>query len=141
MRYLVDTNIPSEFTRQLPEQRVADFVRQTGTDNLFLSVLTIGEIRKGIDLLPSGQKKNELVVWLETDVRLWFAGRILPVTEQVAEKWGALAAESKKQGKALSVIDGLIAATAIERQLSLITRNTRDFAGLGLTLINPWDAP
>jgi len=81
------------------------------------------------------------VVWLETDVRLWFAGRILPVTEQVAEKWGALAAESKKQGKALSVIDGLIAATAIERQLSLITRNTRDFAGLGLTLINPWDAP
>ena len=74
--YLVDTNIPSEFTRQQPDLRVADFIRKAGRANLFLSVMTIGEICKGIDLLPASQKRTGLQAWLDIDVRSWFTGRI-----------------------------------------------------------------
>lgn len=90
--YLVDTNIPSELTRQQPDVRVTDFIRKAGKENLFLSVMTIGEICKGIDLLPVSHKRVALQGWLDIEVRAWFAGRILPVTEAIAERWGHLAA-------------------------------------------------
>ena len=138
--YLVDTNIPSELTRQQPTAVVADFLRNADKTKLFLSVMTIGEICKGIDLLPISQKRNDLQDWLEGEVRAWFADRILPVSESIAERWGHLAAGARRQGAALAVVDGVIAATALEHQLTLVTRNTRDFAGLGVTLINPWDS-
>ena len=137
--YLVDTNIPSEFTRQQPDARVADFIRRAGKENLFLSVMTVGEICKGIDLLPVSQKRSTLQDWLDIDVRSWFAGRILPVTETIAERWGHLAAAARKQGVTLAVVDGVIAATAIEHNLTLVTRNTKDYVGLGVDLLNPWD--
>ena len=86
--YLVDTNIPSDFTRDQPEARVAHFIRNAGKQNLFLSVMTLGEICKGIDLLPVSRKRSDLQEWLEIDVRSWFAGRIHPVTETIAERWG-----------------------------------------------------
>jgi toxin FitB len=101
-RYLVDTNIPSELTRENPDARVSDFLRNAGREYIFLSVMTIGEICKGIDLLPPGQKRNALQDWLEADVRSWFVGRILPVTEDIAERWGHLAAAAKQQGHALA---------------------------------------
>jgi predicted nucleic acid-binding protein len=137
---LVDTNIPSEFTRQQPDLRVAGFIRKAGQKNLFLSVMTLGEICKGIDLLPASQKRTGLQDWLEFDVRSWFAGRILPVTETIAERWGHLAAAAKKQGVTLAVVDGVIAATALEHDLTVVTRNVRDFTGLGVMVLNPWDA-
>ena len=136
--YLVDTNIPSEFTRQQPDARVADFIRRAGKENLFLSVMTVGEICKGIDLLPVSQKRSTLQDWLDIDVRSWFAGRILPVTETIAERWGHLAAAARKQGVTLAVVDGVIAATAIEHNLTVVTRNTKDYFGLGVGLLNPW---
>ncbi len=136
--YLVDTNIPSEFTRDQPDARVAKFIGDAGQQNLFLSVMALGEIRKGIDLLPVSQKRTELQEWLDTEVRAWFAGRILPVTEAIAERWGQLAAAARKQGVTLAVVDGVIAATALEHGLTLVTRNTKDFAPLGVTLLNPW---
>jgi toxin FitB len=139
--YLVDTNIPSELTRQQPEARVADFIRKASKENLFLSVMTIGEICKGIDLLPPGQKRTALERWLDIEVRAWFARRILPVTEVIAERWGRLAASAKKQGITLAVVDGVIAATAMEHGLTLVTRNTKDYAGLGISLLSPWDLP
>jgi toxin FitB len=83
--YLVDTNIPSELTRETPDKRVATFLRNAGKESVFLSVMTIGEIRKGIDMLPVSQERNTLQSWLDVDVRSWFAGRILPVTESIAE--------------------------------------------------------
>ena len=138
--YLVDTNIPSEFTRPQAAPRVADFVRKTGKENLFLSVMTVGEICKGIDLLPASQKRAGLQDWLNIDERTWFAGRILTVTETIAERWGHLAAAARMQGVTLAVVDGVIAATAIEHDLTLVTRNVKDFAGLGVGLLNPWDA-
>ena len=82
----LDTNIPSELTRAQPDARVVSFIRRTGQENLFLSVMTIGEIRKGIDGLAVSQKRKELEDWLEVDLRTWFSGRILPVTETIAER-------------------------------------------------------
>lgn len=139
--YLVDTNIPSELTRDQPDARVADFIRNAGKQNLFLSVMTIGEICKGIDLLPASKKRASLESWLEIQVREWFAGRILPVSEAIAERWGHLSAAARKRGVTLAVVDGVLAATAIEHGLILVTRDTNDYAGLGVTLLNPWNQP
>ena len=136
--YLVDTNIPSELTRPQPDVRVAAFIQAAGRDNLFLSVMTIGEISKGIDLLPAGQKRTALQRWLEIDVRRWFGPRILPVTEAIAERWGHMAAAARMQGVTLAIVDGIIAATSIEYGLALVTRNVRDYEGIGVALVNPW---
>lgn len=138
-QYLVDTNIPSELTREKPDARVAAFLANTGKSSVFLSVLTIGEICKGIATLPASQKRATLQGWLDTDVRSWFAGRILPVTEAIAERWGYLAAAAKQQGMTLAVVDGVIAATALHHDLTVVTRNVKDFAGLGVDVFNPWD--
>jgi predicted nucleic acid-binding protein len=138
--YLVDTNIPSELTREIPDARVAAFLEKAGRESVFLSVMTVGEICKGIDMLPVSQKRNALQDWLDMDVRSWFAGRIIPVTESIAERWGHLAAAAKRKGVTLAVVDGVLAATALEHDLTLVTRNLRDFAVAGVVLLNPWDA-
>lgn len=139
--FLVDTNIPSELTRSQPEARVEDFIRKAGQANLFLSVMTIGEIRKGIDALPLSRKRSELEQWLAIDVRQWFSGRILPVTDAIAERWGQLAAAAKRNGIIIGVVDGVIAATALEHDLTVVTRNVRDFARMGVSVLNPWEQP
>lgn len=138
--YLVDTNVPSELTREKPDARVAAFLGNAGKSSLFLSVMTIGEICKGIATLPPSQKRTGLQDWLDTAVRSWFAGRILPVTEEIAERWGHLAAGAKEKGMTLAVVDGVIAATALHHDLTIVTRNTKDFAGLGVEVFNPWEA-
>jgi predicted nucleic acid-binding protein len=138
--FLVDTNIPSELTRDKPDPRVTVFLVDAGKASVFLSVMTIGEISKGIASLPIGQKRASLQDWLDIDVRSWFAGRVLPVTEAIAELWGHLAATAKQQGQSLAVVDGLIAATAVHHELTLVTRNVADFSNLGLILLNPWQA-
>lgn len=139
--YLLDTNIPSELTRQYPDTRVIDFVRNASREKLFLSVMTIGEICKGIDLLPASHKRTALEGWLDVHVRTWFAGRIFPVTEAIAARWGHLASAAKKQGISLAVVDGIIATTALEHALTLVTRNTKDYGNLGISLLSPWDLP
>lgn len=136
--YLVDTNIPSELTRIAPDLRVESFLQGVDRQSVFVSVMTVGEICKGIATLPPGKRRAALQHWLDVDVRSWFAGRILPVDEAVAERWGNLAATSKQQGFGLAVIDGIIAATALHHGLTLVTRNTKDFANLGVTMIDPW---
>jgi len=137
--YLVDTNIPSELTREKPDARVAAFLRNAGKDTVFLSVMTIGESCKGIAALPASPRRTVLQHWLDIDVRSWFADRILPVTEAIAERWGHLAATAKQQGLSLAVVDGVIAATALHHDLILVTRNVRDFASLGIDISNPWE--
>jgi len=136
--YLVDTNIPSELTRESPDARVTAFLKTVDKNSVFLSVMTIGEICKGISSLPSSQKRTILQHWLDMDVRTWFAGRILPVTETIAERWGRLSAAAKQRGNAPAVIDGVLAATALHHNLTLVTRNVKDFANLGVNLFNPW---
>jgi predicted nucleic acid-binding protein len=137
--YLVDTNVPSELTRERPDTHVESFLRNVLKDNVFLSVMTIGEISKGIASLAAGQRQTALQKWLDHDLRAWFAGRILPVTEPIAERWGHLAADAKQRGFSLAVVDGVIAATALHHNLILVTRNVKDFASLGIDLLNPWE--
>ena len=137
-RYLVDTNVPSELTYERPDEHVQKFLTSIDREDIFMSVLTIGEICKGISGLPASQKRAILQNWLDEDVRSWFAGRILPVTQPIAERWGHMAASAKQRGFALTVVDGLIAATAIENNLVLVTRNTKDFTNLGVDIVNPW---
>ncbi len=137
--FLADTNIPSELTRPSPDARVAAFLKDAGKEQVYLSVLTLGEMRKGVASLPDGNRRRPLAEWTETSMRPWFASRILPVTEEIAERWGVLAAEAKLRGIGLSVVDGLIAATALEHDLMLVTRNAKDFVKLGVTILNPWE--
>jgi toxin FitB len=137
--YLVDTNIPSELTRERPDARVVAFLQNVDKEAVFLSVMTIGEICRGIAALPISQRRASLQNWLEIDVRSWFAGRIFPVTEAIAERWGHLSAVAKQQGLSLAVVDGVIAATALHHDLTLVTRNVKDFAGLGMDISNPWE--
>lgn len=137
--YLVDTNIPSELSHVRPDARVEAFLRNANKDSLFLSVMTIGEICKGIAFLPTSQRRTQLQNWLDIEVRSWFAGRILPVSEGIAERWGLLAATAKQRGTPLAVVDGVIAATAIHHDLTLVTRNVKDFANLSVDLLNPWE--
>jgi predicted nucleic acid-binding protein len=137
--YLVDTNVPSELTRERPDLRVEVFLSKAGKSSLFLSVPTIGEICKGIATLPPSQKRTALQHWLDHNVRSWFSGRILPVTEEIAERWGNLAAAAKQQGMTLAVVDGVIAATAAHHDLVIVTRNVSDFSGLGVEILNPFE--
>lgn len=103
-----------------------------------MSVVSFGEIRKGIVLRAPGKRKTELELWLETDLSILFSGRILPLTRSIAERWGALDAPRQLAGRPLNVPDGQIAATALEHGLTLVTRNVMDFDGLGVDLLNPW---
>ena len=135
MSYLVDTNVLSELRRRAPSAAVVDWFAQRPATTLYLSVLTLGEIRKGIDPLPDDERKLKLLDWLEVDLPAFFSSRILPVTATVADRWGRLIAQ---EGRPCPAIDSLLAATAITHGLKLVTRNTRDFDFPGLDVINPW---
>jgi toxin FitB len=138
--YLLDTNVISEYIHtRPPEKRVRDWIDAQDEKALYLSVLTLAEIRKGITLLPPSSRRSQLQTWLETELPLRFADRLLPVDEKVADRWGAMAGLARLQGIALPVIDGLIAATAINHGLTLVSRNVRDFAVWHVPVINPWE--
>lgn len=113
----------------------------SGTREAFYtSVLSFGEIRKGIELLPPSKKRAEPEQWLDAGLNGWFGKNLLPVTKAISHRWGMLAARSQQQGKPLGNIDGLLAATAFEHGLTVATRNTRHFEDLGVNLFDPWDA-
>jgi len=137
--YLLDTNIPSEITRPQPEPKVEAFLLKAGKERVYLSVLSLGEIVKGIGILPEGKRRDSLQAWLEAEIRPWFGERILPVSAAVAERWGALSAQARLRGTPLPVVDGLIAATALEHGLTLVTRNSKDFVRSGVAIANPWE--
>jgi len=135
MTYLIDTNVLSELRRKEPNAGVAEWFSQRPATTLFVSVLTLGEIRKGIDMLPDSDRKFALLDWLEVDLPSFFIGRILTVELSVADRWGRLIARA---GHPTPAIDSLLAATAIHHGLKLVTRNARDFEFAGLEVINPW---
>jgi len=139
--YLLDTNIVSEYSRvSPPDARVRQWVDAQDEDALYLSVLTLGEIRKGITLLPAGKKRTQLEQWLQADMAARFANRLLPINTDIAEIWGTMAAEAQLNGIALAIVDGLIAATAKHHQVTLVTRNVRDFRMWGIAVVNPWES-
>ena len=139
MRTLIDTCVLSELRRPAGSSRVAASFAALADDEVFLSVLTIGELRKGIDRLRAGKKKRGLEQWLRQLVAA-ASDRILPINLETAVLWGELAAKLEKIGRPLPAIDCLIAATAIQHGLHLMTRNVADFEPTGVLLVNPWCA-
>jgi predicted nucleic acid-binding protein len=138
--YLLDTNCISELVRIKPEPRVMSWMQAVEETLLYLSVLTLGEIRKGLAGLPQGKQRTHLETWLEIELGARFAGRILPIDVSVADRWGLLAATAKREGKTLSTIDGLLAATALHHNLTVVSRNVSDFADTRVHVLNPWKA-
>ena len=136
--FLLDTNVISEVIKVAPDRNVRRWIDETEEAILFLSVLTFGEIRNGIERLSPGKRRGRLESWLKIDLRLRFQDRILIVSEAIAERWRALAAIAAKKGKPVPVIDGLLAATALHHDLMLITRNDIDLSGTGVAALNPW---
>ncbi len=139
MNLLLDTNVLSEAQRPTPNARVLAWLDGVDEDRVFLSVASIAELRRGVALLEEGRRRAALTAWLANDLTARFDGRILPIDQGVAERWGDLMAESRKTGTALSVMDGFFAATALARALILVTRNVKDFAPFGVPLLNPWE--
>lgn len=139
IRYLLDTNVPSEAIRLRADARVDSWLRSQDDESLFLSAITIGELRKGLITHPEGRRRVQIQEWLELELIPLFADRILPVTQSIAERWGILSGQRQQKGRPLGMADGLIAATALEHGLVLVTRNGKDFEGLGVIMINPWE--
>jgi predicted nucleic acid-binding protein len=137
--FLLDTNCISELVRPRPDRRVMEWADATNEASLYLSVLTLGEIRKCLAALPQGTRRTKLETWLEVDLKSRFHDRILPVDAEVADRWGLLTAEARRKGKPLPVIDGLLAATALHHNLTVVSRNTGDFARTGVAVFNPWE--
>ena len=135
MSYLVDTNVLSELRRKQPQPEVVAWFTQRPRQTLYLSVLTLGEIRKGIERLEAA-RQQPLLDWLEVELPNYFLGRLLAVDAHTADRWGRLLASA---GRPLPAVDSLLAATALQHDLTLVTRNTADFAGTGVRLINPWN--
>lgn len=138
--FLLDTNVISELVKRRPEARVVRWVEAADERLLYLSVLTLGEIRKGVAALGNRRRRAVLEAWLETSLPSRFAGRILPVDEAVAGRWGAISAAAAAKGRPLPVLDSLLAATALCHDLTLVTRNTADMAGTGTVVLNPWES-
>jgi predicted nucleic acid-binding protein len=136
---LLDTNVLSEVQRPAPSPKVLAWLDTIDEDRTFISVASIAELRRGIALLDDGRRRAALAAWLTHDLPARFAERILPIDHAVAERWGDLMALSRRSGMALSVMDGLFAATALINNLTLVTRNVKDFATFGVPLLNPWD--
>ena len=138
--FLLDTNIISELVARRPEPRVRAWIEGTDEMLLHLSVLTLGEIRKGIASLRDSSRRAALGGWLDSELKVRFANRILAVDEAIAGRWGRLTAQREAANSRLSVIDGLLAATALQYNLTLVTRNVKDVAATGVPLFNPWSA-
>lgn len=136
--FLLDTNCISELIRPEPDIRLLSWIEAADEDLLYLSVLTLGEIRKGITALPPTKRRVRVESWLQVELKSRFSERILPVNLEIADRWGLLAAAARKQGKPLAVIDGLLAATALHHNLTLVSRNISDFTNASVPLINPW---
>ena len=135
MSFLIDTCALSELVKPNPSRRVSEWFNEAPAEALFVSILTLGEIRKGVENLGGGGRRAKIAVWLEAELPAWFEDRILPVDIGVADEWGRLMARLKTP---VPAIDGLIAATALRHWFAIVTRNESDFAATGVKLLNPW---
>ena len=137
MKLLLDTCLLSELQKKECDPSVSDFMSGVNDDQLFLSVITVGEITKGVSLLPDSQRKCRLEEWRDA-MCSHYRDRILPISSETAMIWGKLTAKSQSQGVSIPAADGLIAATAIQFGLHVVTRNESDFATTGAWVLNPW---
>jgi tRNA(fMet)-specific endonuclease VapC len=139
MNYILDTNVISELVATQPEPNVIQWIENTDPQAIYLSVITIGEIKKGIAKIPDSHRKVVLEEWLMGDLLVRFQDHLLPLDTAVMLAWGSLIARLDKIGKPLPAIDSLLAATALQSRYTLVTRNTGDFEPAGVSLLNPWE--
>lgn len=138
MKYLLDTNVISELVARKPNAQVVQWIDALDPSSVYLSVITIGELSKGIEKLAESPRKDRLRAWLSDDLLVRFDGRLLSLDVEVMLTWGRLIAQLERSGRSLPAIDSLIAALSIHHQCSLVTRNEGDFKDTGVTLVNPW---
>jgi toxin FitB len=138
MRFLLDTNVLSEPVKRSPEPRVVTWLSQQMQLDLYISVLTLGELTMGIALAVPGARRDTLQAWAAQELPQRFAGRLLPITEEVAREWGRLSAQGRADGRELPITDGLLLATARIHDMTFVTRNERDCAGRNVRILNPW---
>ncbi len=138
MKYLLDTCVVSELISKQPNSDVIEFVDGLDPEDVFLSVITVGEIAKGIEKLPKSRRKQDLLTWLEEEMLIRFEGNIISLDIGVLMRWGELAAKLEGVGVTLPAIDALIAATALTHNMTIVTRNESDFENTGVEIINPW---
>jgi predicted nucleic acid-binding protein len=138
MNYLLDTNVIFELISKQANKKVAEWLDGLDPNTVYLSVITIGEIRKGIEKLPDSKRKDKVREWLETDLLIRFQGRVLEITIEVMLAWGALTRRLENEERPITAIDSLIAAIALQGNYCLVTRNEFDFRHTRVTMINPW---
>lgn len=138
MSWLLDTNVICEPTRRAPSPRVVEWLQSIPSNDCHASIITLGEIRRGILRLPGGTRRRKLEKWMREEFKPAFESRILPLGEEEITAWAELLAGLEKRGRSMPAIDSLIAATALARDLTIATRNTEDFAHSGVRVFNPW---
>ncbi len=140
MKYLLDTCVIAELIKPKPDNNVVHWLKLQDENQLYISVLTLDEISKGIEKVKDEVRKRKLHLWVENDLRERFRGRILPINEQVAMIWGQIQGRAEKHGKVMPVIDGLIAATGLAFNMVVVSRNISDMQVSGAVLFNPWNS-
>ena len=138
MRFILDTCVISELVAKRPDPKVVEFIDSLDSDDVYLSVITIGEITKGVEKLPDSKRKQELYSWLKEDLLARFYARVVPLDIDILMEWGLLIAHLESTGITLPAIDSLISATALTHKLTLVTRNVDDFKDTGVEIVNPW---
>ncbi len=139
MKALLDTCVISELVSKKPNPKVVEFVDSLDAEDVYLSVITIGEIVKGIEKLPSSKRRSELQAWLNDDLLVRFEGNVVPLDIDIMAEWGRITARLEFAGKTMPAIDSLIAATVLERKMTLVTRNVSDFEDTNAEIVNPWE--
>ena len=139
MKYLLDTCVVSELVAKQPNPRVLKWIDTVDADGVYISVITVGEITKGIEKLPNSKRRQELSDWLENELLIRFQDNLIELDVNILIQWGKLNARLEIGGQRAPAIDSLIAATALEHELILVTRNETDFAGTGVEILNPWE--
>ncbi|HNO31060.1 MAG TPA: type II toxin-antitoxin system VapC family toxin [Anaerolineales bacterium] len=134
----MDTCVVSELISKQPNTNVVNYVDSLDIEDVFLSVITVGEVARGIHKLPNSKRRQELERWLDEDLLIRFEGNIIPLDTHILIQWGDLSARLEKTGITLPVMDALIAATALTHHMTLITRNESDFENTGIQIVNPW---
>ncbi len=138
MNFLLDTNVVSEWTKPRPDAGVVAWLAEADEDRIFISVVTIAELRHGIERLAPGARRNRLDAWLTKQVPLRFEERLLAVDAETANVWGRVMAQGQAAGRPAGTMDAFIAATVLRHDMTLVTRNVSDFEALGVRLVNPW---
>lgn len=138
MSFLLDTNVVSEWVKPRPDPGVVAWLADADEDRVLISVITLAELRHGIERLPPGSRRRRLDRWLRDELPLRFEGRIVPIDAVIADAWGQLMARGQSAGRPISAMDGFIAATALAHDLDLVTRNVADFKAWLKSVVNPW---